>query len=205
MTSGLFVTIDGLGGAGKTTTARLVVDALRARGQRAIYTREPSDSPTGRFVREQYGSIRGHGLACLVAADRHDHVTTVILPALQAGTIVICDRYVASSLVLQHLDGVSTAYVTHLNAPLPRPDLAVILEASADTAWARIIGRGSHGRFEDDRQQSCAEHAAFQQVAADLIDQGWNLHTIDTEATSAPQVAAQIADLISATKSSPRP
>ncbi|BDB40979.1 MULTISPECIES: dTMP kinase [Mycobacterium] len=199
MTPGLFVTIDGLGGAGKTTTAQLVVEELHTRALPALYTHEPSDSATGRFVREQFGSINGPALACLVAADRLDHVARVISPALEAGTIVICDRYVASSLVLQSLDGVPASYITALNSPAPRPDLAVVLEASADTAWSRIVGRGSHGRFEEHRAQSDAEHRAYAQVAADLTSQGWNMHTVDTEATAAPQVAVMIADLITET------
>jgi dTMP kinase len=203
MTCGLFVTIDGLGGVGKTTTARLVVDELHKRALPALYTREPSDSPTGRFVREQFGTMRGHALACLVAADRLDHVTTIIIPALQAGTTVICDRYIASSLVLQSLDGVPSAYIADLNSPARRPDLAVVLEAGAQTAWARINQRGSHGRFEEHREQSDVEHRAYKQVAADLKIQSWNIHTIDSETTTAPQVAGQIVELILAAIRSP--
>lgn len=196
MSPGLFVTIDGLGGAGKTTTAQLVVDELHMRALPALYTCEPSDSPIGRFVRAQFGTINGAALACLVAADRLDHVADVINPALRSGTIVVCDRYVASSLVLQSLDGVPVSYINALNSPAPRPDLAVVLEASADTAWSRITGRGSHGRFEEHRTQSDAEHRAYTQIAAELTQQGWNLHTIDTETAAPPQVTSRIVDLI---------
>jgi dTMP kinase len=196
MGRGLFVTIDGIGGAGKTTTARLVVDQLNKDDIRAVYTREPSDSATGQFVRAQFNSLTGHALAALVASDRFDHLATVVLPALEQATIVVCDRYVPSSLVLQPLDGVPDTYVEALNAPTLRPDLAVVLTAPPDTAWARIVGRGSHGRFEEGIDQSAAEHAAYQRITTRLRGQGWNIHALDTDIATAPQVAAAIVALI---------
>jgi dTMP kinase len=198
MECGLFVTIDGIGGAGKTTVAQLSVEQLQAQGRPALYTREPSDSDTGRFLREQVGSLRGHALACLVAADRFDHVATVVAPAVERGTIVVCDRYVASSLVLQPLDGVPEAYVEQINAPAQHPDLAVVLLAAAETAWARVSQRGSHGRFEEGIEQSHAEYRAYRRVATSLHSRGWNIHTVDADDTTAPQVAVAILELIDA-------
>lgn len=68
-----------------------------------------------------------HARACLVAADRYHCLATEIRSALAAGKIVLCDRYVASSYVLQHLDGVPIEFIEALNADANRPDLAVIL------------------------------------------------------------------------------
>jgi dTMP kinase len=193
---GHFVTLDGVGGAGKTTTAHLVVDILSRQGLGALYSREPSDSVIGQFVREQFGAISGHALAALVAADRFDHLATVISPARRAGTIVVCDRYVASSLVLQALDGVPEAYIEELNAPAPQPDLAVLLTADPDTAWARVSQRGSHGRSEESPQQSAAEHAAYQRIGARLQARGWNVATLDTASAGPAEVAEAVVSLI---------
>ena len=194
--AGQFVTIDGIGGAGKTTIAHHVVALLQERDHRAVYTREPSDSALGTFLRTHFDTIEGHALACLVTADRLDHVAGVINPAVQAHTTVICDRYIAASMVLQPLDGVPTAYIEHLNAPARRPDLAVVLSVDAQTAWSRVSQRGSHGRFETSPDQFRAEHTAYQHVTTTLRQRSWNIHTIDTTAATITDVASRIVDLM---------
>ncbi|HKS50107.1 MAG TPA: hypothetical protein VJT49_34380 [Amycolatopsis sp.] len=73
-------------------------------------------------------------LACLCAADRHHQFATEIVPALREGQVVVCDRYVASSLVLQGLDGLSAEVVWQLNHGVYRPDLSVILTV-AQPPW----------------------------------------------------------------------
>lgn len=87
-------------------------------------------------------------MACLVAADRYHHLITDIRPRLAAGAIVICDRYVASSYVLQRMDGVSLEFIDAINDGADVPDLAVILTAAPEVAADRIYRRGSYGRFE---------------------------------------------------------
>ncbi|WP_078294449.1 dTMP kinase [Mycobacterium sp. D16R24] len=202
---GLLVTLDGMAGAGKTTTAHLVAEQLQLGGHTALYTCEPTDSPLGRFVREHFPTITGHALACMVAADRHEHLTNVIDPAINQTHIVICDRYLVSSLVLQPLDAVPAAYVQALNAPMRQPDLAIVLSASPHIAWTRIARRGRRGRFESSIQELHTQHNAYRQVAAALTQHGWNMHIIDTSDTAAAAVADQIAALIAATAPAARP
>ncbi|WP_282795046.1 dTMP kinase [Streptomyces sp. CC224B] len=101
--SGMFVTIDGPGGVGKSTVAAAVVELLRAEGVPVHATREPSDSEIGRIARDGTDRYRGMSMACLIAADRYQHVEHEVRPALARGALVVCDRYVASSLVLQSL------------------------------------------------------------------------------------------------------
>lgn len=196
MAIGCFVTVDGIGGAGKTTIANAVVDMLNQQGLSALYTREPTDLPIGRVVREQFEAVSGYSLAALVAADRFEHLATVIDPARQAGTIVVCDRYVASSLVLQTLDGVPEDYVEKLNEPATKPDLAILLTAEPQTAWTRIAQRGSHGRFEQRAEQSTAEHLAFQRVGDLLRSRGWKVATFSTDTADPDVVAEAIVSLI---------
>jgi dTMP kinase len=125
----MLITLDGPGGVGKSTTARLVGAALTTAGLSVHATAQPSRAPLGELARHGTDTYQGMALACLCAADRHHQLAVEILPALRAGTLVLCDRYVPSSLVLQGLDGVPSDIVWHLNHGVYRPDLAVILTA----------------------------------------------------------------------------
>jgi len=138
---GVFVALAGLGGAGKTTTTRRLTEALTERGYRAHATTEPSRAQLGEIARHGTETYSGYALACLVAADRYHHLTTEIRPLLAAGTVVVCDRYVASSYVLQRMDGVPVEFAEALNAEADVPDLTVILTADPQVTAARIARR----------------------------------------------------------------
>jgi dTMP kinase len=86
-------------------------------------------------------------LACLVAGDRHHHLAAEILPALHAGKVVICDRYLPSSLVLQGIDGIESDTVWRLNAGVYVPDVTVLLNADHHVIADRLRQRGTHSRF----------------------------------------------------------
>jgi dTMP kinase len=90
---GVLVTIDGPGGVGKTTVAELLIRALDERALPVHATVEPTRTPLGEHIRAGTDTYQGMALACLVAGDRHHHLTTEILPALRAGKVVVCDRY----------------------------------------------------------------------------------------------------------------
>ena len=77
-------------------------------------------------------------LACLVAGDRHHHLAAEIRPALVAGQIIICDRYLPASLVLQRMDGISWDVILQLNQGADQPALAVILNGSPAVIAARL-------------------------------------------------------------------
>ena len=113
---GILITIDGPGGVGKSTVAQLVVKALDDRAVPVHATVEPTRTPLGEHIRAGTETYRGIALACLVAGDRHHHLATEILPALRAGKVVVCDRYLPSSLVLQRLDGLACEIIWQLNA-----------------------------------------------------------------------------------------
>ncbi len=98
---GLFVVFDGPNGVGKTTLVNEVATQLRQQGYNVLATKEPTRSPLGQFVRNAEEKCRGKTLAYLVAADRQFHLEQEILPALDRGMIVLSDRYIPSSLVLQ--------------------------------------------------------------------------------------------------------
>lgn len=188
--SGVFVSVDGPGGAGKTTLVRYLCGWLAGRGHAVHTTTEPSHGPLGELARHCSDTYRGHALACLVAADRYHHLTTEIRPALRAGRIVLSDRYVASSYVLQRLDGVPVELIAAVNSDVDRPDLAVILTADPVMTAERIAQRGAHSRFETDLDIHCREAALYRDTAARLEAVGYPVLTVES-VTRCPELIAE--------------
>jgi dTMP kinase len=193
---GLFVTLDGLGGAGKSTTTRHLHQRLTDAGYTVHITTQPSRAQLGEIARHGTDTYHGHALACLVAADRYHHLDTEIRPQLAAGRIVLCDRYVASSYVLQRMDAVPIEYIEALNAAADTPGLAVILTADPAVTAHRIGRRGAHSRFETGLATSRTEADLYRDTTRRLTDQGWPLLVIDTTHTPVTQVTTEIADRI---------
>lgn len=190
MTKGLFVAFDGPGGAGKSTTVAALAKTLTAEGLPVTETTEPSRELIGQLARTHTHVFSGLTLACLVSADRYHHLDTLIRPALVGGQIVLCDRYTASSIVLQAgLDRVPEGFVRELNRFAPAPDLQVILTAPATELRSRLEKRGSHGRFEDDPTTAAREVALYEQTAARLAWEGVLVEVTDTTQGTVPVVA----------------
>jgi dTMP kinase len=135
-------------------------------------------------------------LACLVAGDRHHHLATEIRPGLAAGQIIICDRYLPSSLVLQRLDDISWDVIVQLNQGADRPALAVILNGSPVVIAARLAARGRHSRFELQPGSSQVESDLYADTAARLAEVGWPVCTIDITTCSADEAAIIVTDRI---------
>jgi dTMP kinase len=191
--SGLLLTIDGPGGTGKTTTAASVAAALRQQGYPVHATAEPSRGPIGLLARELVNHAPAHALACLVTADRYHHLHTEIRPNLAAGHIVVCDRYLASTLVLQARDGLPRPWLLALNEAADLPGLAVILTATPEVTAARLDQRGRHDRFEDHPAPPGTEDAMYRDAAAVLTARGVPVLQVDTSHLTPQQAAQQIA------------
>jgi dTMP kinase len=153
---GVFVVLEGIDGSGSTTQARRLVEHLNDRGRRALFTCEPSALPIGQLIRTALGhrltdqegaphSLDWVTLALLFAADRADHVTSVVNPALERGEVVVSDRYDLSSLAYQSVSGGSPpgalGWIRELNRRVPRPDLTIVLNVSAEVAERRRRSR----------------------------------------------------------------
>ncbi|MFE5190272.1 dTMP kinase [Streptomyces sp. NPDC056628] len=196
---GRFVSIDGPSGVGKSTTIRELKALLTARDVSAQWTTEPPRGDfLGDFTRSHGGQLHGLALACLVAATRYRHVETTIDPALSSGDLLISDRYLASSLVLQRLDGVPMDFLLLLNDHVPKPDLAVILTASPETITARITRAGITHRFRADPEAPAREVQLYRDAANILEDLNTRVLVIDSTAIPPSEVARRIADALPA-------
>ncbi|MGH3775781.1 MAG: dTMP kinase [Pseudonocardiaceae bacterium] len=193
---GTLIAVDGPGGVGKSSAVTAAVELLTTAGLPVHGTRQPSRAEIGELARHGTDTYRGMSLACLCAADRHHQLDTEIKPALREGRIVLCDRYVASSLVLQGLDGLSSQIVWQLNYGVYRPDLSLILTGDPAVINARLRARGGHSRFERAADNSTRESALYARAVADLQDQGWPVETVECTAEGPDLVAARIVSLI---------
>ncbi|MGW0885906.1 dTMP kinase [Streptomyces sp. NPDC002671] len=194
---GFFVTIDGPSGVGKSTTIRELRALLSARSIPAQWTVEPPRGDfLGDFTRTHGGQLHGFALACLVAAARYRHIETTINPALGRGELLISDRYVASTLALQRLDGVPMDFLLLLNDYAPQPDLAVILTAAPGTIADRIAEAGVTHRFRADPTAPSREVELYRDAANVMEDLGAKVLVIDTTQIPPSDVARQIADAI---------
>ena len=144
--TGVFIVLEGGEGAGKSTQLRLLGDWLEAQGQEVVLTREPGSTPVGEQVRALLldpatGALDPRTEALLYAADRAQHVATVVRPALLRGAVVVSDRYVDSSLAYQ---GAGRALEVEQVARLStwatgdlRPDLTLLLDVDPVVGLAR--------------------------------------------------------------------
>ena len=154
---GRFITVDGPDGGGKTTLAQRLAEALRARGEDVVLTREPGGTRLGERVRSilldnETGAHAPLADALLFNAARAQHVTEVIVPALAAGRTVVCARYADSTLAYQgYGGGVPLDDLRRIQAAATqglRPDLTLLLDVPAETGLAR---KGDElTRFETD-------------------------------------------------------
>lgn len=140
-----FISFEGLDGCGKTTQGLLLADRLRAAGAEVVLTREPGGTALGEEIRSLVlhgGHVAPWAEAALYAAARAQHVDEVIRPALERGAVVVCDRYVDSSVAYQGVGrGLGLEQVLELNLAAVgglMPDLTFLLEIGVEAAAARV-------------------------------------------------------------------
>lgn len=153
VTPGRFIAFEGGEGAGKSTQARLLAEALRARGLEALVTREPGGTPGAEAIRglllappgDDAAGWGAEAEALLFAAARADHVARAIRPAIARGEWVVCDRFVDSSRAYQGAaGGLGDAAILALHqfgSGGMRPDLVILLEADEALLAARLHAR----------------------------------------------------------------
>ena len=154
---GKFITFEGCEGSGKSTQLRLLSEYLTARGVDFIMTREPGGSGISEDIRKIILNGKNTEMcdeceALLYAAARIQHLKQTVAPALDCGKLVICDRYVHSSLAYQgYARGLGTEYIEDINKiALEKfnPDLTVFLDISPTDAFKRNHGADKNDRME---------------------------------------------------------
>ena len=172
---GRFITLEGGEGAGKSTLARGLVDALTGRGLRVELTREPGGTPNAEALRAlllegETGRWSPISETLLLYAARADHVVRRIEPALADGAWVICDRFSDSTRAYQgaagRLDPQRIEAIDQASLHGFRPDLTLILDLEPDAGLERTVARGEAAtRFE---RQDARFHAALRQGFLDI-------------------------------------
>ena len=165
--AGRFIVLEGIDGSGTTTQAARLVASLRAAGHEVVGTREPSDGPLGVVLRQaltrRLVGLSDRALALLFAADRLDHLASVVEPALAEGKVVVSDRYVLSSLAYQGMR-MPLGWVEGLNAAARPADLTLYLAVDPRTAARRRQGRGGTTELFDADEVQRAVALAYGRV-----------------------------------------
>jgi dTMP kinase len=174
--TGLFITLEGGDGSGKSTQSRLLADWLAGQGRTVLGTREPGGTPVGVLIRDivlhHRGEVAPRAEALLYAADRAQHITTTVRPALARGEVVIQDRYLDSSVAYQGagrvLGGAEIRDLSLWAAEGLLPDLTILLDLDETAARGRLDD--ANKRFDRLEAEEADFHrrvrAAFKGLAA---------------------------------------
>lgn len=206
---GLFMVLEGIDGSGTTTQAERYAAHLRERGLRVHITREPTQGPIGSLIRliikqriELRESTRAQAMALLFAADRLDHAAHEIIPMLEAGCVVISDRYDLSSVAYQSITSSrdeaqrddTAAWIRSLNRFAKRPDITLVLDVSPQTSALRRKARSLETELFDGADLQTELANAY--LRAERLMPGDKIVHIDGEAspTSVLQAIINVMD-----------
>ncbi|WP_428983203.1 dTMP kinase [Phytohabitans maris] len=198
---GTFVVFEGGEGAGKSTQVGALADAIRAKHREVVVTREPGATEVGQRIRSlvlgKQSDLSPRAEALLYAADRADHVATVVRPALSRGAVVISDRYVDSSLAYQGagrtlpVDEVS--WLSSWATGGLRPDLVVLLDVPPEVGLGRAARRGAADRLES---ESVAFHERVRYAFLDLAAADPKRYLVLDATRSAEEITAAVLERV---------
>lgn len=139
---GVLIVLDGIDGTGKTTQARRLLETLKKKGYKAVYFREPSDSPWGREIKRKAplaDSLSAEEELDLFQKDRKENVAKNLKPALEQNKIVVLDRYYYSTIAYQGARGINPLMIQRMNEEFAvKPDLVFILDVPPKVGLERI-------------------------------------------------------------------
>ncbi|GAB6858875.1 dTMP kinase [Microbacterium xylanilyticum] len=203
---GVWITLEGGDGSGKTTQAVLLEEWLRSQGREVLRTREPGGSEVGDLIRDivlhHRGDIAPRAEALLYAADRAHHVATVVRPALQRGEAVIQDRYLDSSVAYQGagrvLDAEEVRGLSLWAAEGALPDLTVLLDLDPAVARRRLDSDDKpFDRLEAEREEFHQRvREAYLDLAAAEPERFLVVDAAQDPSTIAEAVRARVATLL---------
>lgn len=186
--SGKFITFEGNDGCGKTTISSRIYETLKAEGYDVIFTREPGGISISEQIRSvlldpKNKTMDGRTEALLYAAARRQHLVEKVIPALEEGKIVLCDRFIDSSLAYQGVArglGIDEVYkVNEFAIDSHMPDATIFLKVDAEVGMARITSRGEKDRLDEEGEK-------FHRLVAQGYDEVLKryqsrIHVIDAE------------------------
>ncbi len=201
--AGVFIVFEGGEGAGKSTQEALLAQWLSDQGRSVVRTREPGGTPAGEAIRaivlgNEYAGLSDQAEALLFAAARGEHVARVIRPALESGSVVVCDRYLDSSVAYQ-------GYGRNLNAERIRelsmwathsllPDLTIVLDIDPKVGLSRVQ---SPDRMESEPEEyhQCVRQA-FLDIAATNPQRYLVIDAMQDKDSIAQRIRAQVSELL---------
>lgn len=186
--NGKFITFEGNDGCGKTTISTRVYETLKNEGYDVIYTREPGGIRIAEKIRSiildpEHIEMDGRCEALLYAAARRQHLIEKVVPALKEGKIVICDRFVDSSLAYQGVArdlGIEEVFkINEFAIDGHMPDATIFLKVSLEVGLSRISGRGEKDRLD---QESENFHKLVAKGYEEVIKRdAKRIHVVDAE------------------------
>ncbi len=201
-TGGFFIVLEGGDGSGKSTQARMLAEALRLEGKEVVLTQEPAGTALGKLVKgvfERAHSDEGSAPLSpmtelfLFEAARADHVRTVIRPALQAGRIVVCDRFADSTLAYQGYGrGLRVDDIRRLNAIATEglaPDLVLVFDVAPEVGLARA-DHGGEKRRDSIGQESLEFHRRVREGFLEIARAGGDRYVVIDAARPKDDVAS---------------
>lgn len=203
---GLFITLEGGDGSGKSTQAAELESWLLGQGREVVRTREPGGTEVGVEIREivlhHRGDIAPRAEALLYAADRAHHIATKVRPALERGAVVLQDRYIDSSVAYQGagrdlgMDEIRELSTWATGGLMP--DLTVLLDLDEDAARLRLDS--ARTRFDRLENEASTFHRRVRQVYLELAaaepDRFLVLDATDAVATLAGSIRSRVAPLL---------
>ena len=203
---GLFITLEGGDGSGKSTQSSRLVEWLGAAGHPVLVTREPGGTPLGEELREivlhRRGDIAPRAEALIYAADRAHHIATTVRPALERGEIVVQDRYIDSSVAYQGagrvLDGTEVRDLSLWATEGLLPDLTILLDLHEDDGRARLAERSArYDRLEAEKSDFHQRvRAGYLELAAAEPERFLVLDARDPVETIAASIRARVEALL---------
>lgn len=200
---GLFITLEGADGSGKTTQIKRLAERLQGMGREVVVSREPGGCAISERIRNLVLDAKVEGMsdkceALLFAAARAQHVDEVIRPALERGAVVLCDRFVDSSVAYQGVArNLGMALVQQMNAPAVAecmPDLTLLLMLDPDEGMRRRISDNAPDRIEKERSDFTHRVADGYRVLATLNPERFRV--VDENGKTREQVAELVWDAV---------
>jgi dTMP kinase len=168
---GKFIVLEGLDGAGLSTQAMMLAHHLKQKGFPVLLTKEPTNSIIGGLSKS---ALRGEfvasprSLQLLFCADRAYHLDKEIEPALSRGKIVVCDRYLFSTLAYGYVSKINFKWLRYINLNFRLPDIGIFIDVKPSTSLARISDEEAGLQLFEEKEKLMKVRQAYMQIAKEF-------------------------------------